>query len=58
MPATAVAALSTTANTVYSLAVPVGGLNIPAGYRIYAGLTVAAGGTNIAIAVNVIGGDY
>ena len=58
MPATAVAAASTTANTVYSLAVPVGGLNIPATYRIYAGLTVAAGGTNIAIAVNTIGGDY
>lgn len=58
LPATAVTAASTTANTVYGLAVPVGGLNIPAGYRIYAGLTVAAGGTNIAIAINTIGGDY
>ena len=37
---------------------PTGGLNIPASYRIYAGLTVAAGGTNIAIAVSAFGGDY
>jgi len=58
MPATAVTALATSANTVYSLALPLGGLNIPASYRIYAGLTVAAGGTNIAIAVNAVGGDY
>lgn len=58
LPATAVTALGTTANTVYSLSIPVGGLNIPANYRIYAGLTVAAGGTNIAIAVNAVGGDY
>ena len=48
----------TAALTVYALALPVGGLNLPAGYRIYAGTTVAAGGTNIAIAVNAIGGDY
>lgn len=58
MPATAVTALATAALTVYTLALPVGGLNLPAGYRIYAGTTVAAGGTNIAIAVNAIGGDY
>jgi hypothetical protein len=58
LPATAVTALATSANTVYTLPVPLGGLNIPASYRVYAGLTVAAGGTNIAIAVNAIGGDY
>jgi len=58
LPATAVTALATSANTVYALPVPLGGLNIPANYRIYAGLTVAAGGTNIAIAVNAVGGDY
>jgi hypothetical protein len=58
MPATAVTALATSANTVYALPVPLGGLNIPASYRIYAGLTVASGGTNIAIAINTIGGDY
>ena len=58
LPATAVTAAGTTANPVYSIPVPVGGLNLPATYRIYAGLTVAAGGTNIAIAVNVVGGDY
>ena len=58
LPATAVASLATTANTVYTLPVPLGGLNIPATYRIYAGLTVAAGGTNIAIAVSAVGGDY
>ena len=58
LPATAVTALATSANTVYTVALPLGGLNIPASYRIYAGLTVAAGGTNIAIAINAIGGDY
>lgn len=58
LPATAVTAAGTTANTVYSLALPLGGLNLPASYRIYAGLTVAAGGTNIAIAINAVGGDY
>jgi hypothetical protein len=58
LPATAVTAAGTTANTVYTLPLPLGGLNIPATYRIYAGLTVAAGGTNIAIAINAVGGDY
>lgn len=57
LPATAVAALGTTALTVYNLPLPPGGLNLPATYRIYAGTTVATGGT-IAIAVNVFGGDY
>lgn len=58
MPATTVTALGTTALTVNSLQLPNGGLNIPAGYRIYAGATVAAGGTSIAFAVNAVGGDY
>jgi hypothetical protein len=58
LPATAVTALGTTALTVYNLPLPPGGLNLPATYRIYAGTTVAAGGTNIAIAVNALGGDY
>lgn len=58
IPATAVTALGTSALTVYSLTLPVGGLNIPASYRIYAGTTVAAGGTNIAIAVSAFGGNY
>jgi hypothetical protein len=58
LPATAVTAAGTTANPVYSIPVPVGGLNIPASYKIYAGLTVAIGGTNIAAAVVTLGGDY
>jgi hypothetical protein len=58
IPATAVTALGTTALIVYPLLLPVGGLNLPASYRIYAGTTVAAGGTAIAIAVNALGGDY
>ena len=58
MAATAVTALATAVTTVNYLTLPTGGLNIPATYRIYAGATVAAGGTNIAFAVNAIGGDY
>ena len=58
IPATAVAALATAGMTTYPLLLPLGGLNLPATYRIYAGTTVAAGGTNIAIAIDAIGGDY
>jgi hypothetical protein len=58
IPATAVTALGTSALTTYSLTLPVNGLNLPATYRIYAGTTVAAGGTNIAIAVSAFGGNY
>jgi len=58
IPATTVTALGTGALTVYSLTLPTGGLNLPAGYRIYGGLTVAAGGTNIAIALSAFGGNY
>ena len=58
IPATAVTALGTSALTVYPLSLTTGGLNIPASYRLYAGLTVAAGGTNIGIAVSAFGGNY
>jgi hypothetical protein len=58
MPATTVTSLSTTALTVYFAALPLGGLNLPSGYRIYGGLTVAVGGTNISIQLSAIGGDY
>jgi hypothetical protein len=58
MAGTTVTALGTSALMVNYLTLPTGGLNLPAGYRLYAGTTVAAGGTNIAFAVNAIGGDY
>jgi hypothetical protein len=58
IPATAVTALGTSALTTYPLTLPTNGLNIPATYKIYGGLTVAAGGTNIAIAISAFGGDY
>lgn len=58
IPATAVTALASAALTTYSLTLPSGGLNIPAGYKVYCGLTVAAGGTNVGIAVSAFGGDY
>lgn len=58
IPATTVTALATSALTTYPLTIPNVGLNIPAGYRVYAGTTVAAGGTNVAIAVSATGGDY
>jgi len=40
------------------LTIPSVGLNIQGTYRIYAGATVAAGGTNIGIAVSAFGGNY
>lgn len=58
MVATTITALGTIPLTVNYLTLPTGGLNLPAGYRLYAGATVAAGGTNIAFAVAAIGGDY
>jgi hypothetical protein len=58
MGATSVSALGTSVLTVNFLTLPTGGLNLPAGYKLYAGSTVAAGGTNIAFAVQAIGGDY
>lgn len=58
IPATSVTALATAINPVYSLPLPSGGLNLPSSYKLYAGATVAAGGTAIAFAVQVTGGDY
>ena len=58
IPATAVTALATSALTTYPLTLPLNGLNLPLNYRIYGGLTVAAGGTNIAIALSAFGGNY
>jgi len=58
LPATAVVAAGTTVLPTYSIPVPVGGLNLLAGYKIYAGMTVAIGGTAIAAAVVALGGDY
>lgn len=58
IPATTVASLGATALTPYFVSLPLGGLNIPAGFRIYGGLTVATGGTNISIAMSAFGGDY
>jgi len=58
MASTTVTALGTSVLTVNYLTLPTGGLNLPASYRIYAGSTVAAGGTNIAFAISAIGGDY
>ena len=58
IPATNVTALATAINPVYSLVLPPNGLNLLSSYRIYAGATVAAGGTAIAFAVQSVGGDY
>jgi len=58
IPATAVTALSSTQLTTYPLTLPLNGLNIPASYRIYAGTTVAVGGTALAIAISAFGGNY
>lgn len=54
IPATAVTALATAVTTTYTLPI---NMVIPASYRIYAGTTVAAGGTNVGIAVQVVGAD-
>lgn len=53
--AATVTALATSANPVYVV-----GINkaIPAGYKIYAGTTVAVGGTNCALQVSANAGDY
>lgn len=56
IPATTVTALATSALTEYNVTTNLPAL--PAGYKIYAGTTVAVGGTNCAITVSVFGGDY
>jgi hypothetical protein len=48
-------ALATTTNSQAGSFTPP---TLPAGYRIYAGLTVAVGGTNAALAVRAEGGDF
>lgn len=53
--AATVTALATGINPVYT--VPLN-MSIPAGYKIYAGITVAVGGTNCALLVSANGGDY
>ena len=61
IPATAVTALATGTLPSYNLLAGTpyaGGISVPAGYKIYAGTTVAAGGTNIAVLITVQGGDY
>jgi hypothetical protein len=61
IPATTVTALATGALPSYNLLANTpyaGGISVPAGYKIYAGTTVAAGGTNIAVLITVQGGDY
>jgi hypothetical protein len=61
IPATGVVSLDTSALPSYSAMTNspmAGGISLPASYKIYAGTTVAAGGTNIAVLVTVQGGDY
>jgi len=53
--AATVTALATSANPIYTFQVS---KSIPAGYKIFAGLTVAVGGTNVAMLVAPTGGDY
>lgn len=61
IPATGVVALDTSSLPSYNAMTnssTAGGISLPAGYKIYAGTTVAVGGTNIAVLVTVQGGDY
>lgn len=53
--AATVVALATGTNPVYTVAI---NKAIPAGYKIYAGATVAVGGTNCALQVSANAGDY
>lgn len=55
VPAVANVALATSKNPVFTLPV---GKSIPAGYKIYAGTTVAVGGTACALIVCPTAGDY
>ena len=55
LSAVANTALAATKNPVFTLPV---GKSIPAGYKVYAGTTVAVGGTNCALLVCAIAGDY
>ena len=55
IPAQAMVALNTA--VVAPLTIPAG-FTLPAGYKIYGGVTVAIGGTNAAVTVSILGGDY
>lgn len=55
IPAQAMVALNT--SVVLPLTIPAGFV-LPAGYKIYGGITVAIGGTNAALTVSILGGDY
>jgi hypothetical protein len=55
IPAQTITALGTSALPVLKLDI---GKSIPAGYKIYAGTTVAVGGTNCALLVCPVAGDY
>jgi hypothetical protein len=57
MPAQTVTALGTAITQPQVFQLPVEGFSIPAGYKIYAGNTVAAGGV-LAFQISVSGGDY
>lgn len=61
IPATTVTALATSTlpyYNVFTLSQNADGVSLPAGYKIYAGNTVAIGGTNCAVLVSAQGGDY
>lgn len=59
VPAQTVTALATSKMPVISLRNALGrSINLPAGYKIYAGLTAAIGGTNCALQVAPVAGDY
>lgn len=53
--AATVTALATSKNPVYTVSV---NQSIPAGYKVFAGTTVAVGGTNCALQVSANAGDY
>lgn len=61
IPATGVTALAATSLPYYSalsLSPTADGISLPAGFKIFAGTTVAIGGTNCAVLVTAQGGDY
>lgn len=61
IPATAVTALAATSLAYFSVLVlspTADGISLPAGFKIFAGTTVAIGGTNCAVLVSAQGGDY
>jgi hypothetical protein len=61
VPATAMVALAATPLTYFSalaLSPTADGISLPAGFKIFAGNTVAIGGTNCAVLVTAQGGDY